>query len=58
MLDHDHGVADVAQMLEGPQQAVVVPLVQADGRFVEDVQHAHQPGADLAGQANALCFAA
>jgi hypothetical protein len=32
--------------------------VQADGRLVEDVHHAHQAGADLAGQADALGLAA
>ena len=26
--------------------------MQADRRFVQDIQHAHQPGADLSGQAN------
>ncbi len=30
VLDHDHGVALVAQALEGRDQAVVVALVQAD----------------------------
>jgi hypothetical protein len=58
VLDHDHRVAEVAQVLEGAEQAVVVALVQADGRFVEDVHHAHQAGADLAGQADALGLAA
>jgi hypothetical protein len=36
------------------QQAVVVALVQADGRFVEHVHHAGQAGADLRGQPDAL----
>jgi hypothetical protein len=57
VLDDDYRVADIAQVLEGAEQAVVVALVQADGRFVEDVQHAHQAGADLAGQTNPLRLA-
>ena len=37
VLDHDHGVAEVAQALEGFQQASIVALVQADRRLVENV---------------------
>ena len=40
------------------QQAVVVALVQADARLVQDVEHAHQARADLRGQADALRLAA
>ena len=35
MLDHQHGVADVAQALQRLEQARVVALVQADRRLVE-----------------------
>ena len=58
VLDDDHRVAQVAQPGQGGQQAVVVARVQADRRLVEDVQHADQPAADLAGQADALHLAA
>ena len=57
MLDHDHRVAQVAQVGEGAEQALVVALVQADAGLVEDVHHADQAGADLAGQADTLGFA-
>src|SRR5690606_25719130 len=40
------------------QQAIVVALMQTDRGFIEDVHDAHQPGADLACQPNALRFAA
>ena len=40
------------------EQALVVALVQADGGLVQDVEHAHQAGADLRGQADALRLAA
>ena len=40
------------------EQAVVVARVQADARLVEDVEHADEPAADLAGQADALGLAA
>ena len=42
VLDHDERVAEVAQTLQGCKQLVVVALVQADGRLIEDIQHAHQ----------------
>jgi len=58
VLDHDDGVAEIAQVGQRAQQAVVVALVQADRGLVEDVHHAHQSGADLARQADALGLAA
>ena len=58
MLHHHHGVAHVTQVLQGFQQAVVIPLVQADGGFIQHIQHPHQAAADLAGQPDALTFPA
>ena len=58
VLDDDHRVALVAEPGQRVQQAVVVARVQADRRLVENVQHADQPAADLAGQADALHLAA
>ncbi len=54
VLDDDHGVAEVAQVPQRGEQAVVVALVQADGRLVEHVEHAGQAGADLRGEPDAL----
>ena len=42
VLDHDDRVAQVAQPFEGADQPLVVPLVQADRRLVEHVEHADQ----------------
>ncbi len=58
MLDHDHGVAEVAQPPERAEQALIVALVQADGGLVQHIEHAGQAGADLAGEADALALAA
>ena len=58
VLDHEDGVADVAQAVERADQARVVALVQADGGLVEDVADADEAGADLRRQADALGFAA
>jgi len=54
VLDHDDRVTQIAQVVQRPKQAGVVALMQADGGLIEDVHHAHQAGADLAGQPDAL----
>src|SRR5256885_14681000 len=49
---HDeHAVAEVAQLLEGVEQPRVVALVQADGRLVQDVEHADEAAGQLGGEA-------
>ena len=58
VLDDDDGVAEVAQPLHRRDEARVVALVQADRRLVEDVEHAHEPGADLRREPDALRLAA
>ena len=57
VLDHDHGVALVAEIEQAVQQLVVVTGMQPDRRFVENVQHPHQSAANLTGQSNALALA-
>ena len=44
--------------VERIEQAFVIARMQADGRFVEHVEHAAQLGTDLRGEADALGFAA
>ena len=58
VLDDDDRVAGVAQVLQRRQQPAVVALVQPDRRLVEHVEHARQPGADLARQPDPLALAA
>ena len=58
VLHHDEGVAQIPQVLQGLQEHVVVPLVEADGGLVQDIQHPHEGGADLGGQADALALTA
>ncbi len=58
VLDDDHRVAEVAQPHQRVEQALVVALVQADRRLVEDVHDADEAGADLAREADALRLAA
>ena len=54
----DDRVSEVAQLLERVDESLVVALVQADGGFVEDVEHIDELRADLRGEANALALAA
>jgi hypothetical protein len=58
VLHHQHGVAEIAQTAERIEQAVVIARMQADGRLVQNIQHAAQLRSDLRGQADALGFAA
>ena len=58
VLDDDERVAEVAQLLEGVYELVVVALVQSDARLVEDVEHAHERGAYLRREPDALALAA
>ncbi len=58
MLDDEHGVAERFEALQRFEEAVVVLLVEADRRLVEDVEDAREAGADLRGEADALALAA
>ncbi len=58
VLDDDHAVAEVAQVLQRREQPVVVALVQADRRLVQHVHDAGQPRADLRREPDALRLAA
>jgi len=58
VLDHEDGVALIAQAHQGVQQAVLVAGVQADAGLVEHIGDALQAAADLAGEADALALAA
>src|SRR5437870_2285412 len=58
MLDHQDGIADVAQAAQRADEPRVVALVQADRWLVEDVTHADESRADLSCKSNALRFSA
>ena len=58
VLHDQHRAAEVAQALERGDQPLVVALVQADRRLVEDVEHADQRRADLRRQPDPLRLAA
>ena len=54
VLDHNDGVAQIAELRERVQQALVVARVQADAGFIEDIQHTTELRADLRGQTDTL----
>jgi len=47
VLDHDHGVVEIAEPLERRDQLPVVALVEPDRRLVEDVQDTDELRSDL-----------
>lgn len=57
VFDHEHRVAQIAQMLERFDEALVIALMKADGGLVEDIEHTHKACADLCRKTNALRFA-
>ena len=58
VLHHNDRIADIAQTAQRLDHLDVVFGMEAKGRLVEHVEHAHQARADLRGQANALSLAA
>ncbi len=58
MLYHEYGITQVAQFFQSFEQTLIVALVKADGRFVQNIQNAHQGRTDLGRQADALTFSA
>ena len=51
---HHDSVAHISQALQSSDEARIVSLVQADGRFIQDVKYPHQLRADLCRQPDAL----
>ena len=58
VLHHQQCVAQVPEIPERREQLVVVPLVEADGGLVQDIEDPHETGADLGSQTDPLALAA
>ena len=58
MFHHDHRIAQIPQTFQGFNQPPVIPLVQPDTGFIQDIQNPHQRRTDLGGQADPLRFSA
>ncbi len=58
MFHHNQRIAQVPHFLHRANELVIVPLMQADGGFVQHIHDPCQPGTDLCGQTDPLCFSA
>ena len=58
MLDHQQGIAQITQSLQRIQQFPVIALMQADTRFIQNIQYTDQPRTNLRRQADPLRLAA
>ena len=58
MFHHDHSIADIPELFQGVDQKIIIPLVQTNGWFVQNIQNPHQSRTQLGGKADALGFAA
>ncbi len=56
VFDNHKRISQIAEAFQRHQQLFVIALVQADGRFVQNIKHAHKRGADLCRKAYALAF--
>ena len=56
VLDDDHGITQVPKSSESRQKPFVVALVEPDARFIQNIEHADQTGADLRSQPDPLGF--
>ena len=58
VLDDYERIAEIAQILKRFQKLLVIALVQADARLIEDIQHPRERSADLRCKPYALALAA
>ena len=58
MLHHNEGIAQIPELFQGHKQLVIVTLVKADGRLVQNIQNACQRRANLGSQSDTLALAA
>src|SRR5262249_7078483 len=58
VLDNQNRISEVAQVLQGAQQSIIVARVKPNGRLIQDIQHAPEARTDLCGEANSLGLAA
>ena len=54
VLYHDHGVPKITKLLQGTDQLGVIPLMQADARLIQNIQHADQRRSNLGCQTDSL----
>ena len=58
VLDDQNRVSQIAQTAQRIEELVVIPLMKADGRLIENVEYAHEARADLGRKPYSLALAA
>src|ERR1700737_741366 len=58
VLDHDHGIAEIAKFSECSQKSSIVALMQSDARLVQNIKNTGQSRSNLRCKADALRFTA
>ncbi|PYK98817.1 MAG: hypothetical protein DME19_11075 [Verrucomicrobia bacterium] len=58
VLDHDHGVSQVAELPQNPDQSARVTRMQTDAGLIEHIERVNQARAQAGGQVHAFGFAA
>ena len=56
MLHNENRVAPRFKVFQGLDEKTIIPGMEPDGGFIQDVADAGQVGAQLGGKANALCL--
>ena len=56
MFNNDQGIPQISQVEQGVQQFVIIPLMKTDTGFIKNIGNPYQPGTDLSGQTDPLCF--
>ena len=56
VLDNKYGITAISELLEGLNEAVIISLMQTNGRFVQNIENSHEAGTNLSCQANTLGF--
>ena len=54
MLHHHQGISQIPQISQGVNKPLVVPLVQANGGLIQNIQNTHETGTNLSGKTNTL----
>ena len=57
VLDNDQGISQISEAFQCIQKLVIIPLVQADTRLIQDVGDADQTGSNLSREPYTLSFA-
>ena len=58
VLDDQHGIAQIAKLMQRVEKPFVITRMQADARFVQNIKHTAKLRSDLRRKPNTLAFAA